>query len=83
MLVDAVVQKGQDLVMENLINIPVDLSDKRGILNDKTSNEQKKQVEHNSDREKSARRRWMRLIGKKNANLSKKELRRIMLKNVG
>lgn len=69
MLVDAAGQKEQDVGLENLINIPIDLSDKRGILKDKTNNEPRNQVEHNPTRWKGGSRRWKRLIGKENVNL--------------
>lgn len=71
MLVDAAKQKEQDLGLENLINIPIDLSDERGILKDKTSNEPRNQVEHNPTRGKGGRKRWKRLIGNENVNLSR------------
>lgn len=71
MLVDAADQKKQALGLENLINIPIDLSDKRGILKDKTSNEPRNQVEHNPTKLNGGSRRWKRLIGKENVNLSR------------
>lgn len=67
MLVDEDIPMQHLQSMDHVVNIPIDLAEKRGILWDITSNVNRTKTEMAQENDMGGRSRWKRRIGKDNA----------------